>query len=71
MRRSMPSAEARRRRRGPDSHVGAIVEAGDGDEGDGEEVEESGMFLTSFRGHCNRSGSREVRTAQVFDHYHP
>ncbi|CAL8470916.1 g10458 [Coccomyxa elongata] len=58
--RLMPSAEGRRRRRGPDSHVGAIVEAGDGDEGDGEEVEESGMFLTSFRGHCNRSGSREV-----------
>ena len=45
-----------------DSAVGAIVEAGDGDEGDGEEVDESGMFQRSFHGHCNRVGCKEVRT---------
>ncbi|EIE20239.1 hypothetical protein COCSUDRAFT_48661 [Coccomyxa subellipsoidea C-169] len=48
------------RRRGVDSAVGAIVETGDGDEGDGEEVDESGMFQRSFSGHYNRVGCKEV-----------
>lgn len=56
---NMEGAEGRRRHGGVDSHVGAIMEAGD-NEGDGEEVEESGMFQTSFHGHCNRTGCREV-----------
>lgn len=45
---------------GVDSHVGAIMEADDDDGGNGEEVEESGMFQTRFAGHCNSSGCREV-----------
>jgi hypothetical protein len=36
------------------------MEAEDDDEGNGEEVEESGMFQAQFTGHCNISSCREV-----------
>lgn len=59
------------RRRGVDSAVGAIVETGDGDEGDGEEVDESGMFQRSFSGHYNRVGCKEARPQMLPSDAHP
>lgn len=43
-----------------DSFVGAIVQEGSDDEGDGEVVEERGMFQQCYKGHCNLTQNKEV-----------
>ena len=44
-----------------DSFVGAIVQEGSDDDGDGEVVEERGMFQQCYKGHCNLSLNKGVR----------
>ncbi len=43
-----------------DSFVGAIVHEGSDDDGDGEVVEERGMFQQCYKGHCNLSLNKGV-----------
>ncbi len=43
-----------------DSFVGAIVQEGSDDDGDGEVVEERGMFQQCYKGHCNLSLNKGV-----------
>ena len=43
-----------------DSFVGAIVQGGSDDEGNGEVVDERGMFQQCYKGHCNLSPNKEV-----------
>ena len=43
-----------------DSFVGAIVQEGSDDDGDGEVVEEWGMFQQCYKGHCNLSLNKGV-----------
>ena len=43
-----------------DSFVGAIVQEGSDDEGNGEVVDERGMFQQCYKGHCNLSQNKEV-----------
>ncbi|KAL3147614.1 hypothetical protein ABBQ38_014665 [Trebouxia sp. C0009 RCD-2024] len=43
-----------------DSFVGAIMQEGSDDEGNGEVVDERGMFQQCYKGHCNLSQNKEV-----------
>lgn len=43
-----------------DSFVGAIMQEGSDDEGNGEVVDERGMFQQCYKGHCNLSLNKEV-----------
>ena len=43
-----------------DSFMGAIVQEGSDDDGDGEVVEERGMFQQCYKGHCNLSLNKGV-----------
>lgn len=43
-----------------DSFVGAIMQGGSDDEGNGEVVDERGMFQQCYKGHCNLSLNKEV-----------
>lgn len=43
-----------------DSFVGAIMQDGSDDEGNGEVVDERGMFQQCYKGHCNLSQNKEV-----------
>lgn len=46
-----------------DSFMGAIMQQGSDDEGNGEVVEERGMFQQCYKGHCNLSQNKEVMCA--------
>ncbi|KAL0033568.1 hypothetical protein WJX79_003993 [Trebouxia sp. C0005] len=52
-----------------DSFVGAIVQEGSDDDGDGEVVEERGMFRQCYKGHCNLSLNKGVCLLGSRDEY--
>ncbi|KAL0047044.1 hypothetical protein WJX82_004928 [Trebouxia sp. C0006] len=52
-----------------DSFVGAIVQEGSDDDGDGEVVEEWGMFQQCYKGHCNLSLNKGVCLLGSRDEY--